>query len=376
METIIYMLILLPGLLYGFLSLYFISKAKKQIPISLPINNHQPPISILKPIKGIDDNLEDNLCSFFELNYPDYEIIFGVDSEDDPAVTIIERVINKYHHQNARLVIDSRRHGLNPKVNNLINMYSYAKGQLILISDSNTKCNKDFLINLTAHFNDDELGMLTATIRGHGEKNIVSAMENIHLNTFVAPSIFAASSLADIQITIGKAILIRREALDAIGGFYSFTNYLAEDFMMGKKVKEVGYKVMTSPILIDNINEKIPLKKFINRHSRWSKMRFRIDPFHYLLEPLTNPVALGLLLLPFFKGILIYFLSSTLIKIILDYFISRHLVAKHKPYTYFFIPLKDLLIFAIWLIPFFNSRVKWRNNVMLIREESLLMPVS
>lgn len=370
------MLILLPGLVYGFVSLYFISRAKEQTPVSLPIDNNHPLVSILKPIKGIDDNLEDNLCSFFELDYPTYEIIFGVDSEDDPAIPIIKRVVNKYNHINSQLVISDRKSGLNPKVNNLINIYPYAKGQLILISDSNTKCNKDFLINLIAHFNDDGLGMLTATIRGHGEKNIVSAMENIHLNTFVAPSIFAASSLADIQITIGKAILIRREALDTIGGFYSLTNYLAEDFMMGKKVKEAGYKVMTSPILIDNINEKIPLKKFINRHSRWSKMRFRIDPFHYLLEPFTNPVALGLLLFPFFNGIFIYFILTILLKMLLDYFIARKTNGNHKFYAYLLIPFKDLMIFAIWLIPFFNSRVKWRNNVMLIREESLLMPVS
>lgn len=376
MDSVIYLLVLLPGLLYGLASFYFIKNAQKSRPVSLLKNGDLPSVTILKPVKGIDDNLEDNLSSFFELDYPDYEIIFGVDSEDDPAVPIIERAKKKYDRINSRLVIDGRKSGLNPKVNNLINMHPYANGDLILISDSNTKCDKDFLAYLTSHFEDKELGLLTATIRGYGENNIVSAMENIHLNAFVAPSIFAASALADIQITIGKAILIRKEALNAVGGFKVFANYLAEDFMMGKKVKETGFRVMTSPVTIDNINEKIPPEKFINRHSRWSKMRFRIAPFHYLLEPLTNPVALGLALLPFFNGVLFYFISSVFIKTLLDYFIARRTNSDHKFYAYLLIPLKDLLIFGIWLIPFFNSKIRWRNNVMVIKEESLLQPAS
>ncbi|MGK9368232.1 glycosyltransferase [Melioribacter sp. Ez-97] len=376
MSSIIYLLVLLPGLFYALVSLYFIIKAKEKKAVPHLKNDEAPSVTILKPVKGIDDNLEDNLSSFFELDYPDYEIIFGIDSEDDPAAPLIEKVMNKYNHINSRLVIDGRKSGLNPKVNNLINMYPYANGELILISDSNTKCDRDFLAKLTAHFDDRRLGMLTATIRGYGEKNMVSAMENIHLNAFVAPSIFIASSLADINITIGKAILIRRNALDVIGGFNAFAGYLAEDFMMGKKVKEAGFRVMTSPVTIDNINEKIPPEKFINRHSRWSKMRFKIAPYHYLLEPLTNPVALGLLLLPFFNGVFVYFILSVTIKIILDYLISRQTNRSHKFYFYLLIPIKDLLIFAIWFIPFFNSKIKWRNNVMLIKEESILQPAS
>jgi ceramide glucosyltransferase len=367
---------LLPGLFYGLVSLYFIIKAREKKAVPHLKNDEASSVTILKPVKGIDDNLEDNLSSFFELDYPDYEIIFGIDSEDDPAAPLIEKVMNKYNYINSRLVIDGRKSGLNPKVNNLINMYPYANGELILISDSNTKCDRDFLAKLTAHFDDRRLGMLTATIRGYGEKNMVSAMENIHLNSFVAPSIFIASSLADINITIGKAILIRRDALDVIGGFNAFAGYLAEDFMMGKKVKEAGFRVMTSPVTIDNINEKIPPEKFINRHSRWSKMRFKIAPYHYFLEPLTNPVALGLLLLPFFNGVFLYFILSLTIKIILDYLISGQTNRSHKLYFYLLIPLKDLLIFTIWFIPFFNSKIKWRNNVMLIKEESILQPAT
>ena len=107
-----------------------------------------PPITILKPLKGIDDGLEDNLKSFFKIDYPNYEIIFGLDSYSDPAFNVVKKLQKEYNSVNSRLIVNNFAIGLNPKVNNLNNIYPFAEGEFILINDSNTRVQKDFLKNL------------------------------------------------------------------------------------------------------------------------------------------------------------------------------------------------------------------------------------
>jgi ceramide glucosyltransferase len=343
------------------------------------INNRNefPKVSILKPLKGIDDNFKSNLESFFKLNYPNYEIIFGVHHSNDPAIGIVRKLQSQYKNIKAELVINNFQIGLNPKVNNLYNMYPFANGDYLLISDSNTQVDVDFLNQMIDEFNDNNIGLVTATIRGLGAKTFSSLLENIHLNSFLTPTILAASKLKKISIVVGKAILIPNSLLDKIGGFEVFKEYLAEDYIMGKKVEEMGYKIKTSSVVVNNINQQWSLRKFLNRHSRWAKMRAKIQLSTYFLESFSNPISasciFGLVLHNKFG--LIQFFAVIILKSLVDYSILRIIKSDIKFYQILAIPIKDLIIGLLWFIPFLNSSVNWRNNKFKIKKYSHLQPI-
>lgn len=338
------------------------------------INTKFPSISILKPLKGIDDGLEDNLRSFFNLDYTDFEIIFGLDSYRDPAYEVVRRLQNEFKLVKSKVVVSDSVIGLNPKVNNMNNMYPSVNGEFIFINDSNTRVEKNILSKLVVEFNSEKVGLVTATIRGVGEKKITSIWENLHLNTFVAPNVFIAKKFANISIVIGKSILIPKRVLDEIGGFDSLKNYLAEDFLLGIKVKELGYEIKTSVTMVDNVNENISFQKFLNRHSRWAKMRRNIDIKHYLLEWCSNPIFSSLLLMAYLQNIdgVAVFVGMTSIKMAHDFYIMKLMRNDFKWQNIIAVPFKDLAIALIWFAPFFSYSVKWRNNKIRIGKDSVL----
>jgi len=366
------------GLVYQIVSfILFKAELKKTVKVMVKQDADYQSITILKPIKGIDDQLETNLISFFKLDYPKYEIIFGLHSYNDPALKIVKKLSKKFPNVNSKIVVSSFKIGLNPKINNLYNMYHEAKNKLILISDSNTRVGTKFLKSLANELEDKNVGLVTATIRGLGAKNFSSLMENIHLNTFLTPSVVVASQIANISIVIGKSILIPRVLLQRIGGFEAFKNYLAEDFFMGQKVQELGFNIVTSPVFVNNINETWSLRKFLNRHTRWAKIRAKIRTDTYFLELFSNPIAasfiLGLVIHSEFS--IVQFAIVSVLKAIMDYRFLKILESDIKWYNLVIVPVKDLIIGLLWFIPFINSKVNWRNNHFRIQKNSLLEPI-
>ncbi len=376
--SIIILIFIFFGLFYHITS-YLIFKHEFGKPNNASNNTRAdyPFISILKPVKGLDDQLGKNLKSFFELDYPHYEIIFGVQSSNDPAIAIINNIINCYPGIKSRLVVNDNKIGLNPKINNLYNMLPYAKGEVLLISDSNTRVEANFLKIMIKEMNNPKVGLVTATIRGKGATNTISLMENMHLGSFLATNVFAVAKLSGIKIVVGKAILIPKSVLEKVGGFKTFKDYLAEDHFMGVKVKELGYEIKNSRVFVDNINEKLGIDKFLNRHTRWAKIRYQIRKSTYLLEILSNPIFNSFVLAVLLhnnSGILQFILVSSF-KSLIDYLSLRIMQTDIKIYQLPIIPMKDLILGFLWFVPFMNSTVNWRNNYFKIQKNTLLEPI-
>ncbi len=335
-----------------------------------------PKVTILKPLKGLDDQLEENLRSFFELDYPNYELIFGLNSNADPAFGVARKLALEYAHIHVHIEINDFEIGLNPKINNLYNMDAMASGEYILISDSNTRVQADFLNQMMDAIREPEIGLVTATIRGTGAKQVAAVMENLHINSYVSPNVFVADSISGIPVVIGKSILMSRALLKNLGGFAAFKNYLAEDYLLGLRTRELGFKVKTIPALVDNINVNWPLKRFLNRHTRWAKIRRNMHLHHYLIESFSNPVALAAILAMLLRNLpgLELLAGVILIKILHDRYVSGLLGSDLRWYHYLLVPLKDILISTLWVIPFFSYKVNWRENYFRIGRASLLTP--
>ncbi len=342
-----------------------------------PLKTDCPPVSVFKPLKGLDDDLEDNLKSFFELDYPKYELLFGLNDINDPAFEVVEKLRNRYPKVASRLIIDTRRIGLNPKINNLYNLYPYARFEHLVISDSNVRVKPDYLRHLIAAMESENTGLVTSAIRGTGARKLGAVLENLHLNSYIASGVFVAFRIFRIPISIGKSMLLRRKTLEEIGGFWKFRNVLAEDYMMSDAIRARNLQVRISPQAIDNINRNWSVSRFINRHTRWAQMRRHISIFYYLAEVLGNPVSMAFLYLlyrhnPAAIGL---FVSISVLKIAVDFFLNRIMQSDLKWYHFLLSPMKDLAIGLIWFIPFFNNRINWRGNFLKINKQTYLVPI-
>jgi ceramide glucosyltransferase len=380
-EFITYFLlaVILIGIIYQFISMIvFTSEIKKN---NQKTNENKldkfPYVSILKPLKGIDDDLKKNLISFCALDYPSYELIFGIQDYEDPALNIVNELRNEFTNFTIKVVVNPYEVGLNPKINNLYNMYPEAEGEYIFVSDSNTRVEPDFLKNMMGEFNNDNVGVVTASFIGIGGISFFARMENLHLNTFINPGIFMAKSFPKIPIVVGKAFIVPRKLLDGLGGFKAFKNYQAEDYLLGVKLNEQGYQIDTTSFLISSVNESVNLQQFIARFKRWGLIRKEMKLFYYLLEPLANKVLISFLmifLLNFWYGFGI-FLGVWLISFLLNKIVSKAVDIDLTIHDFIAIPVKDILIILIWILTFFNNRINWRGHTLKIGKDTILEPV-
>jgi len=357
--------------------IYFlqVSALRKKLKEKAP-NSFTSPISIIKPLKGLDDNLFDNLESFCKQDYPEYEVILSLENRNDPAYRVAEKIKNKYPDR-VTIVIDNSSKALNPKVRNMMTAYKISKYDYFLISDSNVYVDSDYLKKTSASMSED-VGLITNLIVGTGGKSFGAVLENLKLNSFILLSVCLLDKFLKMPCSIGKSMLMRKKDFEEIGGFSAVQDVLAEDYLIGKLIHEKGKKVVLSNYMIKNVNEYWSIKRFLNRHTRWAKIRWKIGGVKYFTEPLTNPVFIASLITLFyaFSNLsLILLLLSVLIKTTGDYFVMR--MIKQKPGIKMILsPIKDLISGIIWFVPFITSKVNWRGNLYLISENTVLMPVT
>jgi ceramide glucosyltransferase len=336
---------------------------RKPAPESMP--SHFPPISILKPLKGLEDNLFDNLESFCLQYYPEYEIIFCLQDENDPAYKVAKKVKEKFADKPISIVVERCNRGLNPKVNNLFSAYRYSNYATFLISDSNVKVDTHYLRRIAPSLDNPEVGLVCNLIRGVGGRTLGSILENLHLNSFIMGNICLLDRYFNLPCVIGKSMFMRKKDFEAIGGLDSVKDVLAEDHFIGEKIRERKQRVVISNYLINNVNEYWGLRKFINRHVRWGKMRWKIGGIRYLSELAINPVfvsSLPVFLYGLTRETLSFFLIISGIKMIGDFYLGRKVGTLLHPLCYLLSPIKDLLIGLIWFVPFIDDTVIWRGN--------------
>lgn len=339
----------------------------------------RPAVSILKPLKGLDPGLAANLETFFRLEYPCYEVILGVADADDPAVAVARRVAAAHPEVPSRVVVDARRVGCNPKVNNLANLAAVARHDVLLVSDSNVRVAPDYLADLAAHLLRPGVGLVSSPIRGPRGASLGAALEGLQLNTFVMGGVAAMANLVGGVCVVGKSMLLRRETLAAIGGFAHLAGFLAEDQVCGQEIARLGLRTAVSSRPIDNVLGPLSVREFLARHLRWARIRRHVTPAGYAAELLLSPVLVATVALAAAPGLasLALLAAAALARAALDFASERAAGTSRPPWAYLLLsPLKDLLVGGAWVVPFVDSTVTWRGNHFRVGRGTRLEPLA
>jgi ceramide glucosyltransferase len=335
-----------------------------------------PEMSILKPLCGVDDDLERNLELFAHLDHPRYEVLLGVRSRSDPAWPAAVAIAKRWPAR-FRVILQQGEPGLNPKVNQLIALARAARHELLVVSDSNVRVSRDYLREIAAHLASKEVGLVTHPIAGVGERSLGALFDNLHLAGNITPGMVAAQRIAGRDVVVGKSMALRRADLRALGGFECVKDVLAEDYVLGVKVAcELRKKVVVAKLCIENVNRERAVGEFLARYTRWCIMQRKIlGPLAYGVLGLLNPVAvasLGAALAPDHCSLaLLAFVCLT--KASLDGAAARSLRSRGFAWRQLaLIPVKDLLVALAWAQGFALSSVAWRGNRLRVLQGSRL----
>ncbi|WP_433932457.1 glycosyltransferase [Sorangium cellulosum] len=335
-----------------------------------------PLVSILKPVAGVDDELASNLESFAHLDYPSYELVFGVASREDPAVPVIRAFIAAHPEVRARLCLTDPSEALNPKVAQLLELERRAEGSVLVISDANVRVRPDYLQSLLSILMRPGVGLVSSVVVGTGERTLGAVVENAQLGSFIAPGVVAAAELAGRPISVGKSMAMRRVDLERVGGFESVASVLAEDDVLGQRFSACGFVVELCLDPIENRNTSCSLMRTLDRHTRWAKMRRALAPRCFVMEPLNSPLLiawLSLLLSPTHLALEIWLFAWALQS--LGTFLALRSLRPTRSNLALVAaePLRTLCWFFCWLNAHANRRVAWRGNAFTIGAGSELV---
>jgi ceramide glucosyltransferase len=365
LTTLLPFICILPPLVYGLITLacarsYFCRRRTEP--------GHTPPISILKPVKGMDADSFDNFASFCRQEYPaSYQIIFAVADPADPVIPIIRCLMDEFPGVDIDLVVDAVIHGPNYKVSNLINAFPRAKHDILVVCDSDIRVSPDFLLEMAAPFADSKVGLVTSLYRSPGVRGAATAMEAMGFTTDMVPNVMVAMKLEGLSFALGAAMTVRREALGAIGGFPALADYLADDYQLGNKIHKAGWRLELSDCIVESVMPRENLATILSRQLRWSHTLRVSRPRGYLGWGITQPFPMACLALVAsgFSGagcgaiLFLYLVRSAVALVFSRCYVKDGIF----PRWLWLLPLRDLLAFATWVLSFAGNRVSWRGNL-------------
>jgi ceramide glucosyltransferase len=343
--------------IYSLLSIF---AALRFLATRWPAPSALEPISVLKPLAGLDPGLESNLRTCFEQDYPAFEILFAVRDEDDPSVAVVERLREEYPHIPTRLLITGEPPYANAKVFSLAGMMAAASNDLLVMSDSDIRTSRNLLRTVALEFEDPKLGIATCPYRAVSGPTFWSRIEAIGMNTDFLAGILVARSLEGMQFAVGPTIAARRSALASIGGFDRLKDYLAEDFVMGKFAAEAGLGVILSAGVVEH---HIGSTDFIDNAAhrlRWTRSTRRSRPWGYAGQLFTMPLPLAIALLAVDASYWPLALAALAIRFLAAYVISARVL--HAKLTWLLLPVEDLAVFCFWAAGFFGKTILWRGR--------------
>lgn len=350
-------------------ALRFVRRASSPVP---PLPKIAPRVAILKPLHGMRRCLAENLMSYMELDYPRTEYLFAVSDCEDPAAHVLVALKLRYSCAQVTLMVGMERDCANRKVAKLIRMVDRAsEAEIFVLSDSDVEVERDHLHRIVAELcSDEKIGIVTSLYRARPNGTIASILEALFINTDFAPMVLFSSSIEPIRYALGATVAIKREALEAIGGLRAIKDRLADDYFLGEMVANHGYKVKLSSSVVTVNCEEADFTDFWHHQIRWARTYRTTRPIS-IAAIVTHGPFWALLLLaatgfsPWSAGALAAALAARIGMTVL--FLRKVLKLPELARYAWIVPLKDLIMTAIWFGSLAGNEVRWSGRRLRIQ---------
>ena len=341
---------------------------------TLPAPGNKPPVSVLKPLCGHDDGLEENLRSFMVQDYPVYEVLFGVHHPDDRAVAVAEKIIGEFSGRiSARLIITGESPIPNAKAFSLNRMVRDARYDVLVMSDSDVRVTPSLLSHLAQEFQDDRIGLISCPYRAVPGKSFWSRLEAIGMNTELLGGVMVARMIEGMRFALGCTVAVRRSVLEDMGGFGYLQEFLAEDFVIGQRAAELGHGVLFSSYVIEHRIGSQNMMHNLGHRMRWARSTRRSRPLGYWGQIFTYPLPLALLLCAAYPAAWPVLFLTFILRGIAALATARNIV--HDPITqkqWWLLPVQDLIGFSVWISGFVGDKIVWRDRKCTVMRDGRL----
>jgi ceramide glucosyltransferase len=361
--------------IYYLLVLYSTAKFFKVTKHETANNDFFPPVSCLKPIKGLDEDAYENYASFCNQDYPaPYEIVFCLD-QDDPALPLLERLKRDFPDRDIRLLMGSGRNAINDKVGRLVRLTREAKYDLFVITDGDVRVRPDYLRSVVAPFRDEHVGAATCLYVSAKARGLAQLLQSIGMTSDFFASVMVAWELDGVKFCFGQTIVTRRKSVEGYGGYEVIENRPADDVYAGRLVAEQGYEVKLLPYVVQSAADFGSFGELLHKRLRWATVQRLMRPWGHvgLIFTFGLPWAITAVAThPSANVALGYLGAYAACRVAITWMIGAWGMKqtglwKKMP----LIPVWDALAFTIWLASFTRSRIRWRDREYHIRQGML-----
>jgi ceramide glucosyltransferase len=339
------------------------------------------PLSILKPLKGLETEISHNIRSFCEQDYPDFELLLGFNRSPTADIQEAGKILGGICCVNARIVSSDCKLGANQKVSNLQGMLENSHNPLLLLSDSDMRVGRDYLKTILGEYQaEDDIGMVTCLYKISDPESCGAAFESMSIALDFLPSVLVAEKLEGVTFGLGASMLFSRKTLDDIGGFEAVADYLADDYQIGNRISQKGLKIVISKYVVEDIAGHMSFSDYFSRQLRWARTVRASRPAGYFGSGVSHIVPFAILLL-ILRGADAISLSVLAFVITLRFAMAAVVYEKViKTCSWLkwlvIMPFRDIMAFLIWIGAFAGSRVKWRGAVYEILDGGRIKKVS
>jgi ceramide glucosyltransferase len=335
---------------------------------AIPHDTHLPPVSVLKPVHGLEARLKENIESFFRQDYPDYEILFAADTADDAALEVVREVSARYAHIRSRVLVTGTPWP-NPVVYSFHCMAEAAAHEILVTTDSDVEVSPRYLREIVPPLLDPQVGMVTCVYRGKNAAGFFSGLTAIGMSVEMTAGVLVANLLEGMKFGLGPTTVLRKDSLASIGGYTALQDYIAYDFAIGNLIEKAGYRVVLSGHIIDHVVNQKSFRHMWQNQLRWAQTTRYSRPKGHFGSGLVFAMPYGLLGFVSAGWLGHWEIAALLLSVaVLNRLIEAWLVGwtvvrdprvRRAPWLY---PLRDLLGFAVWFASYLRLRYVWRDS--------------
>jgi ceramide glucosyltransferase len=372
MVDLVFLALVILSAVYWLAALVSVALYRRRRPIA---STPAPPVTILKPLRGDDGQLYENLRSFCRQDYPTFEIVLGVRDPHDPAVPVVERLRREFPGLELRLVADRRTIGTNLKVSNLANLVGHAKHETLVVADSDMRVGSGYLRAVVAPLDDPGVGLVTCLYRGVAPGGLASRLGAMFINEWFLPAALVGTHLERLRHAFGATIACRRDTLHAIGGFEAIADRLADDYVLGWLVSGMGLRVVLVPYIVENVVTERSLWSLVTHELRWARTFRTLRPLAYFCSLLTYGFPLSAIWLAASGGGRPACVATVLhlgLRIVGRLGLYRALGHPRPASGTWLVPFRDVLSFLVGVLSFLGRTVRWNDEQFLVHRDGRL----